>query len=171
MATSPVDTSTTTSSESLKCRNSYDPHCGPIYWDPQPTNQPLVFDASVSATNVRVGEPVAVTVHATDADADVWECPKPAEGQQVSGDSGGCSWTLSECVTDPAIPHPSGPWDPPRPTPSDKTWTYTVTFTTPGVHQIFVNVHSQRDIAVDKGCPLPNPYASDASETFAITVA
>jgi hypothetical protein len=39
------------------------------------------------------------------------------------------------------------------------------------VHQIFVNVHSQRDIAVDKGCPLPNPYASDASETFAITVA
>src|SRR5205823_4234891 len=118
----------TTTTDVPVCRNSYDPRCGPFYWDPQPPpNQPLTLEASVSSTSVHAGEPVTVTVHATDPDADVFACAEPGAAIVASGEAGGCAQARSLCGTTGDPPRPSGPWDPFPPAPSDKTWTFTVT--------------------------------------------
>lgn len=151
------------------CRNSTDPSCGEFSWDPQPENKPMTFDASVSTTTPKAGEPITVTMHAADADATVSACPEPSSTNEVSGDGyGGCFQTASCRVGSPRY----GPWDPPPPaSASEETWSFTVTFTTAGRKTITLSVGSVSDPDLTKRCDgVTDPYASDALREFEIQV-
>ncbi len=138
------------------CRNSHDPACGPLVWDPQPANAPATLTASPSATVARVGEEVAVQLVADDPDAPVGPVCGPAVGW--GDDSGVVCPALCQLVHGDKF----GPWDPPPPQPGHYETVERHVYTTPGTYTISVHV--------GRGMVCDDPYGSQASQTFTINV-
>lgn len=143
------------------CRNSTDPACGPLVWDPAPDPSEVeVVEVAVPLRAV-VGEPVTFAVdHVERAGADA---------------VGACAgWT----VDDPGVPNVStceavnhacdrhGPHDPPAPRTDRVRVERTVTFTTPGEYEVHVGGHTATHLA--DGCA--NPYLASWSRTYLVVV-
>ena len=91
---------------SLVCeRNTTDPRCGPLTWDPPAGgNQPLSITVD-APTDVKVNEPVTFRVRATDPDHLVTGNCRIADFGDNTVDNGPC--------TRPSCPNAFGVWDTP----------------------------------------------------------
>jgi hypothetical protein len=130
----------------------------------------MTMSASLSSTSVHVGEPVTVSIHAADPDAPVATCGEAGQSfdEPTSDSWSSCFRTASCKIT--MNPGPSGPWDPPPPSPSDETWSFTITFDSPGTKTIDLHFSSITDFEFRGWCAVPDPYESGAAQTLTLTV-
>lgn len=143
------------------CRNSAEPSCGPLVWDPAPQNQEPGVVVVESVEEAVVGRPVRLVVAVEDPDGGAgggicedWDSSDPGVIA-----TGSCSDVPEQCSR-------FGPHDPPAPSPARTTHGTTVTFTEVGVQTVTVSGFTP-DTLPD-GCP--NPYHSTWSHTFQIRV-
>lgn len=103
----PAPTTTTTLSS---CRNSHDPTCGPLVYEPEPVNQPMTVEVTFSPQTPKPGERITFTVRVRD---DGPASPGNCINQQTYGEpSEAVSFCTAACAAE-AIKY--GPWDPPPP--------------------------------------------------------
>lgn len=143
------------------CRNSTDPACGPLVWDPAPGPYEVEVEEVSVPLRAVVGEAVTFAVdHVERAGPDA---------------IGACAtWT----VDDPGVPNVStceavnhscarfGPHDPPPPSTERVRVQRTVTFTSPGTYQVQVGGHTATHLA--DGCA--NPHLASWSRTYEVVV-
>ncbi len=149
-----VPPATTTSS--VPCRNSHDPACGPLQWDPDHgENSPLDVQIAVDPVIVAVGDEVVFTVRVLDEDAPI----RGPECQPVGvsyGDAAGESACGPGCVT------MFGRWDTPARQRGERTFTFRHTYAAAGTYEVYVSAES------GNGCG--NPYASEADGRAVVEV-
>jgi hypothetical protein len=143
------------------CRNSTDPACGEFSWDPQPGPYEVEVYAASTPIAATVGEPVTFAVEYVD--------PAGPDAQ------GAC---LNWWVSDPAVVNTSsceviatscartGPHDPPQPSSERILLERTITFETPGEHEVRIEGNIGTHLA--DGCE--SPYRNTFTRTFTITV-
>ena len=124
-ATVPSTTTTT-----AVCRNSTNPSCGPMFYDPPITNQPTSITVTTAPAVPRAGDAVTFTVHVADPDTPISErpCVEYTFGEG-SARGGTCA---SHC---PNIPARYGAWEPPPPRPGDSTFKMEHIYATAGVFE------------------------------------
>lgn len=143
----------------ITCRNSFEPSCGPFYYDPPVStpNTKAVIKFVDHATTASVGQPYVLKVHVSDPDT-------PFQ-------PGSCvnyvDWGPSSdpiCVLDPVdcMVGAYGPWDPPVPEPSDFVEEFTYTYTQPGTYEVIVRYSGRYSCK--------SPYAESAEARFTLTV-
>jgi hypothetical protein len=127
--TAPPPTSTTVPN----CRNSRDPACGPLRYEPPPVNEPMTVEVAFSPTDPEPGEEITFTVRLSD-DGPVSR--RNCLNTQTYGEVGErvVLCTVACAPTEPRY----GLWDPPPPENSafeetfrhtyDESGTYTATF-------------------------------------------
>jgi hypothetical protein len=158
-AASTDGTTTSTTSTALVCRNSNDPACGPFSFDPSPHNQPITGSLSLDG-EARAGQPVGLTVFASDPDSDPHLCfDGQATVDQPSFElPGRC--VFAQCAT---AYEGYGPHDPPPPQGGgDATQSVTLTFPQPGSYVLRAPLVSR------SGCD--SPYDSTTEVQLAVTV-
>ena len=161
-AAAPAPTPTPTSPPTTSaCRNSTDPSCGDFSWDPQPGPYEVEVYAVSTPVAARAGEPVTFAVEYVD--------PAGADAQ------GAC---LNWWVSDPAVVNTSsceviatacartGAHDPPAPSQERIALQRTITFETPGEHQVRIEGNIGTHLA--DGCE--SPYRNTFTRTFTIVV-
>lgn len=143
------------------CRNSTDPACGEFSWDPQPGPYEVEVYAVSTPIAAEAGEPVTFAVDYVD--------PAGPDAQ------GAC---LNWWVSDPAVVNTSsceviatscartGPHDPPEPSRERIPLERTITFETPGEHEVRIEGNIATHLA--DGCE--SPYRNTFTRTFTITV-
>jgi hypothetical protein len=153
----PATTTTTT----VPCRNSTDPACGPFSWDPAPGAYEVEVYAVSTPIAAGVGEPVRFAVEYVD--------PAGADAQ------GAC---LNWYVSDPGVVNTSscevinpscartGPHDPPAPVADRILLERSITFETPGEHEVRIGGNIGTHLA--DGCE--SPYRNTFTRTFTIVV-
>ena len=156
------------------CRNSQDPRCGPLYFDPQPDpNQPLTVEVEWTPESPHVNEDITFNVTARDPDADV-----VFPGIVSFGDCGtGTEVLPSTSLFAPPLltvvryrsdaPNPSGPWDPPQPKEGVNTMVHRCRYSLPGEVAIHLTFHSRSSAAPDRR---HDPYASRGTFSRTVTV-
>ena len=112
----PASTTTrpVSSTTASACRNSEDPACGELRWDPPPpSNGPMTVSVTFSPSHPRAGEVVTFHVVAEDPDGRIWS------DSYDFGDG-----TALGVRSHPDCSGAYGPWTPPSPTPGrlDKTY-------------------------------------------------
>lgn len=152
-----------TSPPTTTCRDSADPACGPLVWDPAPEpGEVEVVEVSVPRSSIVVGEEVTFSV---------------AYVEQAGGDAvGSCAaWAVR---TDPGVANVSscdevnvecrrhGPHTPPPPSDDRLEVARTIVFTTPGVHEVTVGGHTATHLP--DGCA--NPYLTTWSRSYVVEV-
>lgn len=154
----PAPTTTTTTPP---CRNSTDPSCGSFSWDPAPGPYEVEIYAVSTPIAARVGEPVRFAVEYVD--------PAGTDAQ------GAC---LNWYVSDPGVVNTSscevinpscartGPHDPPAPVGDRILLERTITFETPGEHEVRIGGNIGTHLA--DGCE--SPYRNSFTRTFTIVV-
>jgi hypothetical protein len=155
--TAPPAPTTTT----VLCRNSTDPSCGPFSWDPAPGPYEVEVYAVSTPIAAGVGEPVRFAVEYVD--------PAGIDAQ------GAClNWYVSDpgvvntssCeVINPSCPR-TGPHDPPAPVTDRILLERSITFETPGEHEVRVGGDIGTHLA--DGCE--SPYRNTFTRTFTIVV-
>jgi hypothetical protein len=173
-------TSATTTADSpavattaLACRNSSNPACGPLVWDPPVVNKP----GTITATQLprRPGDdPGLVLLQVTYSDPD----------------SGGawCTWAFDNVNADPLdaimrtqncrihavgyCPGSYGPWDSPPPRPITQTLVLAVHNETAGSHTVEVGalLSSNMALSKDAGSAPCDPYTETMTNTIHIVV-
>lgn len=156
--TAPTTTTTTTT---LVCRNSTDPACGPLVWDPDPGPYDVKVYAVRVPTSAYVGERVVFAVNRVE----------PAGADAL----GACTtWQVS----DPGVVNTSsceelnrscgrhGPHTPPTASRDELTLSHGVTFATPGEHTVRVSGTTATHLA--DGCA--SPYLESFSRTYTVIV-
>lgn len=119
----PAGTSTTVAS----CRNSRDPACGPLRYDPPPANEAMMVVVTFSPEAPKAGETVTFTVRVRE-DGPVTRGPG-ACNEATFGDEE----TARACSASCALPEPRhGPWDPPPPEDTSFTETFRHTYAEAG---------------------------------------
>ncbi len=123
----------TTTTTAAKCRNSRDPACGPLRYEPVPVNKPLVVEVTFKPSNPEPGEEVTFTVKVSD-DGPV-QAGSCVNAQQFGEEDETAGFCTAACAPEVAR---YGTWDPPPPdTVSfeetfrhtyDEAGTYTATF-------------------------------------------
>lgn len=143
------------------CRNSVEPSCGPLIWDPAPQNQEPVIRVVESFEEAIVGVPVRLVVAVEDPDGGAGDgiCEDWSSSDPGVIASGSCSDVPELCAR-------FGPHDPPVPSPARTVHGTTVTFTEVGVQTVTVSGFTP-DTLPD-GCP--NPYHSAWTHTFEVLV-
>ena len=158
-----VTTTTTTApvTTTTICRNSIDPSCGPLRWDPAPQDQAPTATETATSTTATVGEPVhlALVLDDPDGGAGGGVCEDWSSSDPGVVATGSCSDIPQDCPR-------YGPHDPPPPTPAQTVHETTVRFTTVGEQTVTVTGFTPDTL--DDGCP--NPYSSPWSHTFRVTV-
>lgn len=91
------------------CRNSVDPACGPLRYEPPPVNQPMVVDVTFAPQRPRPGDTVTFTVRVRD---DGPASPGNCVNQQRYGE---VDEAVSVCTASCGEERRFGPWDPPPP--------------------------------------------------------
>lgn len=149
-----------TTTTTVICRNSFEESCGPFYHDPPvstPNTKPVV-EFIDHATTAFVGEPYVLKVHVSDPDTPFQpeSCVNFVDWGSPSSDPR-CVADVLDCMR-----HPSGPWDPPVPEPSDFVDELTYTYTEPGTYEIMA--------FYDGKYSCHSPYAEEAVARFTLTV-
>lgn len=167
-APSPTTTSTTstppettTTTTTLACRNSTDPACGPLEWDPEPGPYEVEVYAVSVPTTARVGREVVFAVNRVEPAGD--DALGACTSWQVS-DPGVVSISTCEAVNAECGRY--GPHDPPPPSRHEVTLSESITFTEPGEHTVTVSGNTATHLG--DGCP--SPYLESWSRTFTIIV-
>ncbi len=159
----PVTTTTTTAATTTTtiCRNSTDPSCGPLRWDPAPQDHPPTATETATPTTATLGEPVhlALVLDDPDGGAGGGVCEDWSSSDPGVVATGSCSDIPQDCAR-------YGPHDPPPPTPAQTVHETTVRFTTVGEQTVTVTGFTPDTL--EDGCP--NPYSSPWSHTFRVTV-
>ena len=143
------------------CRNSFDPQCGAFHWDPTPINQPIHIDpVAVDPADPIVGQPVTVTIHWSDPDADI---------PMVTTFCDGTGCVASDPAVHPCPRLPTGPWTPPLPNPGAGTLVEHLHFPTAGTFnwEIELTTFSSTSRA---NCT-SDPYVSTTTVADSITIA
>lgn len=160
-APTPAPTTTAAPPTTASCRNSTDPACGEFSWDPQPGPYEVEVYAVSTPIAATAGEPVTFAVDHVD--------PAGPDAQ------GAC---LNWWVSDPAVVNTSsceviatscartGPHDPPEPSRERIPLERTITFETPGEHEVRIEGNIGTHLA--DGCE--SPYRNSFTRTFTITV-
>lgn len=160
-APTPAPTTTAAPPTTTACRNSTDPACGEFSWDPQPGPYEVEVYAVSTPIAATAGEPVTFAVDYVD--------PAGPDAQ------GAC---LNWWVSDPAVVNTSsceviatscartGPHDPPAPSSERIPLERTITFETPGEHEVRIEGNIGTHLA--DGCE--SPYRNTFTRTFTITV-
>lgn len=144
------------------CRDSADPACGPLVWDPAPGPYDVDVEEVSVPRRATVGEEVTFEVDYV---------------ERAGADAiGACaSWAAR---TDPGVPNVStceavnhscdryGPHQPPPASDDRVRVARTVTFTTPGEHEVTVGGHTATHLP--DGCA--NPYLASWSRTYVVEV-
>lgn len=91
------------------CRNSQDPACGPLRYEPSPVNLPMAVDVTFSPQRPRPGEEVTFTVRVRD---DGPAGPGNCVNQQRYGEA---DEVVALCTASCMEEQKFGPWDPPPP--------------------------------------------------------
>lgn len=143
------------------CRNSAEPSCGPLVWDPAPANQGPGVVVVESVEEAVVGRPVRLVVAVEDPDGGAGDgtCEDWSSSDPGVIATGSCTDVPEACTR-------FGPHDPPVPSPARTTHGTTVTFTEVGVQTVTVSGFTP-DTLPD-GCP--NPYHSTWTHTFQVLV-
>lgn len=147
----PFPTTTT-----LVCRNSADPACGPLYYDPPITNEPATMEVTVEPAAPKPGQRVTFTPHVTDPDSVIISgtfCPSWVNFGE--GNSTGCQ---ASCA---ARPPQFGPWTPPPARPSEARFTLGHTYKKSGTYTAHFTVTAG-------GCS-PRPSEATASVTVHVS--
>ena len=152
---------TPTSPPTTVCRNSTNPSCGELRWDPQPGPYSVeVFTVSAPG-GATVGEPVTFAV-------DYIDPAGPAA-------NGAClNWRVSDpgvvntssCNAVPTSCERTGPHDPPRRSRDRIALEHTIVFQTPGEH--VVRIEGNIATHLPDGCE--SPYRNTFTRTFTIVV-
>lgn len=143
----------------ITCRNSFEPSCGPFYYDPPVSipNTKAAVEYVDRATTAFVGVPYVLKVHVLDPDTPFQpgSCVNHLDWGPASDPT---------CVSDPVdcmVPT-YGPWDPPVLQPSDFVEDFTYTYTQPGTYEVIVWYSGQYSC--------DSPYAEVAGAQFTLTV-
>jgi hypothetical protein len=146
------DTTTTT----VVCRNSTNPSCGPMFYDPPITNAPATITVSTSPPVPRVGDVVTFTVHVADPDTPISESPCVEYTFGERAEVGGTC--AAHC---PAIPVRYGAWEPPPARPGDSTFKMEHVYATAGIFE------AKFEVTVG----MCNPRASSATADVPMEIA
>lgn len=137
-----------TTTTMLVCRNSSNPACGPLSYDPPITNMAASLAATTEPAAPIAGHTVTFTLHVTDPDSLISSglfCGQASFGE---GDSTGCAVACA-----PLAPE-YGKWDPPAPTPGDATFTLTHTYPSAGTFT------ARFSLIVGECSPRPSPVSA-----------
>jgi hypothetical protein len=154
----PVASTTTRPSTAVTtttiCRNSFDPACGPLVWEPPAgVNRPLIVSVTASPSTPRAGERVTFRVVGDDPDAAVTDCRDFYYGDD--SDAGGCSRA--------ACPPQYGPWAPVA-VPGHRELNFDHVYATPGSYRARFYLRSGE-------CGGAAPYGNGASGEITVVVA
>jgi hypothetical protein len=126
--TTTTSTTAAPTTSTVACRNSTNPACGPLHYDPPMTNAPATISVTTTPAVPRAGDVVTFTLHVTDADSRITSanpCMQYTFGEGVDG----------KCIADCSAHAPQyGAWDPPPPEPGDATFTMRHAYATAGVY-------------------------------------
>ncbi len=148
----------TSTSTTTTCRNSTDPACGPVYWDPPPEpNQPLTVQVTSSPAEPRAGEIVTFHVVVEDPDAEVYK-----EHNQERDWGDGTSDVSSSIHGDSILMY--GPWTPPSRNGSRHEASFEHVYSEPGTYT------ARFSFASFSGCAGRDPYGSQGQATVTVTV-
>lgn len=132
------------------CRNSVNPDCGPLVWDPPLTNQNLTVSVvSVSPAAPKAGDTVSFTLRVTDPDHRVTANCAVAD---YNGNGDGSAIERFSCAR-PSCPDAHGPWDPPPAVPETREFTFNHAYPQGSYAPVFI-------FHTDSDTPCPNPYGS-----------
>lgn len=151
----PTTTSTTTAPP---CRNSRDPACGPLRYEPVPVNQAMTIEVTVKPANPEPGEEVTFTVKVSD-DGPV----SPAScvnTQRFGEDDESVPFCTAACAAEAAK---YGPWDPPPPEDISFEETFRHTYDKGGTFTATFAYNAGADCSF-------SPYRSQGEGTVDITV-
>jgi hypothetical protein len=148
LSTTSTQQSATTTATSLVCRNSTDPQCGPLVYDPPITNQPATLTATTTPATPTAGEVVTFTVHTADPDSFI--DPGMFCGQVSFGDGNDTGCQVACAANGPQY----GPWAPPPPTAGDATFTMTHTYPRAGTYT------ARFSFTADECGPRPSPAST-----------
>lgn len=153
----PTTTTRPPTTTTAPCRNSMNPACGPLVYDPPPAaNQPLTVEVTFLPPIPKVGDVVAFYAVAVDPDAGIIRDANIVE-RYSDGRVGTWPIATASCVGR------FGPWDPPPPGRPDRVEkTFTHVFTTSGTHTATFGFSSS------VGCE--DPYAGRGEMTVTVIV-
>lgn len=159
-STLPPSTGTTVpTSMAPSCRNSSDPQCGPLRWDPDPGPGSLSVELSYVPAAPRVGEEVSIVAHVSSGETTDFG----SAGSVEAGDGTTLQeWSTYGCGLDQPTPR-HGPWTPPPPEPSSRSDEWRHTYSSPGTYEIRVTY-------IQPYCDGAGPYPAEAIATVTITV-
>jgi hypothetical protein len=154
----------------LICRNSIDPACGPLVWDPAPGPYDVEVEEISVPLEIVVGEEVTFAVDYTElAGADAvgacasWTISKVPDDEPVDGEP---QLPSSPCDAENHSCSRYGPHHPPAASDDEVRVENPVTFTTPGTYEVTVGGHTATHLA--DGCA--NPYLASWSRPYRIEV-
>lgn len=136
------------------CRDSFNPACGPLVWEPPAgVNRPLIVSVTASPSTPRVGERVTFRVVGDDPDSAITDC----HGYSYGDDS------ISGACSSAACPPQYGPWAPVA-VPGHRELTFDHVYATPGSYRAKFHLSSS-------ACGGAAAYASSASGEITVVVA
>jgi hypothetical protein len=142
------------------CLDSFDPQCGAFHWEPAPTNQPVQIDSVVvDPPNPIAGQPVTVTIHWSDPDAD---------NATVTSAVDGAGGLIDDSALMVCSNRPTGAWSLPAPHPGHGTLAYQLHFPVAGTFAWTIRLTSWSSTQTF-ACG-GDPYRSYASVSDSITV-
>ena len=157
-SSSSSSTSTSTPVPFKLCRNSTDPACGDLRWDPDPgPNAPMTANVRITPAHPAVGQKVTFTIQAHDPDSG-------KGGLRGWGFGDGSFVAVTGVYPGPCDRH--GPWTPPARTATTWEETMTNTYRHAGTFRAaFLVFSATPGIA---GCP--DPYASSVRAEVTVPV-
>lgn len=138
----------------VRCANSFDPACGPLYWVPAPgPNRPTSTSLSPASARAVAGHPVSFDAGASDPDASI-----------------ACHWILYGDETAALIPaiamqRQYGRWSTPAKHAGSYRATFTHVYAKPGTYRVQFGARSGDGCSNDY-----NPYGGESVSAATVTV-
>lgn len=149
---------TTAAPTTPTCRNSGDPACGPLRYEPEPVNQPMELAVMVSPDRVQAGKEVTFTVRVRD------DGPASADNCINMASFGEENEAVGFCTAACAPQEPQyGTWDPPEPENTSFEETFRHTYDEPGRYTATFSYNVGADCRF-------SPYRSEGSVSVTVEV-
>lgn len=152
------------------CRNSFDPACGALYWDPPvPANTPIALRVTVEPVHAVAGQPLTISLEWSDGEARLGFHRLSTPGACEPREDGSCAPLGG--VSTPAetlCPQtPRGPWNPPPVAGTAGFETVRRAYLEPGTYEWTVQISVSS--APKEPCH-PDPWAEQVSQRGTIVV-